>query len=188
MYHKKYEDVRHTVVYGKQGCGKDMLIVHWLMEHNMQGKKIFANADLKIPHTRINTMQDVENSHDGVLYLHDMDLLFNSRDFILKKEQGKQEHILELVNNMRKRKLQLYGSCHRPKNIDVKLRTLIHYWISPKMQCIGQDKTNLWNWIIKYDVFDEFEQFMYTAVIRNLPWIATKYDTYETVKQLTNNR
>lgn len=184
-YHRKYDRIEHRMVYGKQGCGKDLLIVAWLYWLVKETQKtIYSNSPLSFTYKPIRTVKDIEDARNGVLYLHDMDLLFNSRDFILKRNQSKQESLLELVNNMRKHGLQLIGSCHRPRNIDVKLRTLISYWINPRLVRVGPDDTNLWHYVIYYDVMDEYGKYLYSAKMGDLPVYADKYDTYDCVKAL----
>lgn len=186
-YFKKAETIKHIIVFGKQGTGKDLLIVSWLTQKSLENVKIYSNSKLNIPHEFISSVRDIQEARDGWLYLHDIDLLFNSRDFALKKNQNKQETLLGLVNNMRKHGLTLVASCHRPKNIDVKLRTLIGYWVSPRMICVGPDRTNLWDWTILYDVYDEFGQFSHTARLSGLPTFAENYDTYDTVRPLVES-
>ncbi len=185
-YFKKIENIKHVIVFGKQGTGKDLLIVSWLTQFNEQGTKIYSNSELKFSYEEIKSVKDISDARDGYLYLHDIDLLFNSRDFMLKKNQDKQETLLHLVNNMRKHGLTLIASCHRPKNIDVKLRTLIGFWVQPRMIQIGPDKSNLWDWIIIYDVFDEFNKFSHSARLDALPMFAVNYDTYDCVRPLVS--
>ncbi len=181
-YYQKAIPIKHTLVFGKQGSGKDLLIVGWLYRAQLEGKVIYSNSPLEFPHKSIDSVSDVEEARDGILYLHDMDLIFNSRDF--KNNSDSKNGLLELVNNMRKHGLSLYGSCHRPKSIDVKVRTLVNYWINPRMVRVGDDPSNLWHYNIIYDVFDEFGLFSHSAVAKDLPVYAGLYNTYDCVKAL----
>lgn len=178
-YMKKKEPIKHTLVFGKQGCGKDLLIIGWLYHAFNEGKTIYANSELKFPYEKIESVKDIEGARNGLLYLHDVDLLFNSREW-----KTADKGLLELVNNMRKHRLSLFASCHRVKSIDVKVRSLINYFIQPRMVQVGENKENLWHWNIVYDVFDEFGKYTHSAKVKELPIYAGLYDTYECVRPL----
>lgn len=182
-YFRKNDDIKHIIIFGKQGKGKDLFAVSYLADH-INKRKVYSNSPLKFPYYGVHSIRDIELARDGYLYLHDMDLIFNSRDFILKRNQDKQEGLLEIVNNMRKHGLSLIGTCHRQKSIDVKVRSLINYWIQTDLVLIGDDDTNMYDYVIKFDVWDEYGNFIYSGTVSNLPKYAVMYDTDDCVKPL----
>jgi hypothetical protein len=184
MYFKKLEPIKHVVILGKQGTGKDLLANKFVWDEYNKGKTIYANQELyNINYKKIESVNDIDNAFNGILYLHDIDLIFNSRDFMLGNKNT-EAGLLEIVNNLRKQKLELIATCHRPKSIDVKVRTLINYWIIPELILEGKDENNFYDYIIKYKIYDEYQDYIGMHFIGNLPFYCKNYDTNARVKQL----
>jgi len=195
----------HVVAVGRQGTGKDALLVwdiynlfyfkrsifepyffiHGYHNYENEPVNVYSNCHLYLPYTPIKSVRDVEEAHDGVLYLHDLDLWFNSRGYLSKKDNPE---LLRLVNDMRKRNLQLRGSCHRIDSIDVKLRTLIHYWVVPDLVFIDKEKDLLDfdNYNIMYKVYDSDRVFLSNGFLDFFDFKRSVmfYNTNEEVREL----
>lgn len=193
----------HVIGVGKQGTGKDVLLVSDIKKMITEGKSIFehfysmdgyyyyenrpkrvySNMSLKMDYIPLKTVKDVETASDGILYISDLDLWFNSRGFLTKKDNPE---LLRLVNDMRKRGLQLRGSCHRVNSIDVKLRTLIHFWFEPKMVLIGKDPSKRSSYGVSYTFYDAYRSELGNGFLDSESYKENTefYDTDEEVKEL----
>lgn len=196
----------HIIFIGKQRTGKDRLILEeiynmlvynfniferFLLQENLdfypkEDLKVYANLDLDkkvFPNfRRLNNMDDVENAYGpGYLWIHDSDDWFDSRDIWNSK---KNKRMLHIVNNMAKRKLMGRFSCHRINSLDIKLRSLMNLKVLPNMVCIGHDRTIFNNWIIQYDVFNEWDKKIGNGILNDLVTNANFYNTEEEVREL----
>ena len=194
----------HVLAVGKQRATKDIVLVadiYHLVHHkrsifhnffckeqyyayNREVGTVYANCELDktvFPnYKRVDTVAEVESAHDGILFVHDADQWFNSRDILFKKNN---EQLLTLINNMGKRRLQGRFSAHRKKSVDVKLRSLMTLVIEPKPIVVG-DWRYLDNYVSHYKVYDSCDKKIGEGAQDRLQEYAMLYDTEEEVKSI----
>lgn len=204
---QKLPDILHTFFINFQGSGKDILInadifhmyfykksifddVYKLMlnrpNYVSRIDNIYANCDLNKEvfgddFTRIDTVSDIKDCEDGVIYFNDCERWFNSRGFSLVRADAE---LLDLVNNTRKAGCMMRASAHRFMSIDVKLRDLIPVWIMPDMYCVGDSK-KLKDYVIVYKVIRSNGKLLCMNKLKDLPKYCGLYDTLEKTLPLT---
>lgn len=156
---KKYPPVRHLLIIGKPGTYKDVSAVRFCHEAVMSNKNVYSNLELNMPSTKINSVKDFMGLRDdpknpGVCYFHDIGALFHSRDF--KKSGNKSDARKCLVNNYRKRGMQIIGTLHRENEIDIEIRLIMDFFVYPTVKNIGdpenmEDDIIVLNWYTNPD-------------------------------------
>lgn len=100
----------------------------------------------------VKSKQDILDSHDGILYLHDAELYFKNIGMNMRTDSN---DIIQFINNKRKDKISLRLSMHRFMSIHVRVRELIPMWVKPDMYCDDlRDYSKLNNYQIFYKVYD----------------------------------
>lgn len=191
-YFRKLDPINHILAVGKQGDGKDLLLVSFLYNEHKKGSKIYSNTWLDFPFKEVNSMNDiVENidpSDKNCLYLHDVDQIYSSRTFMVDKKKYKNsvEILSHITNNCRKLNTQLLISAHRYKNIEVLIRVLLKYVVKCRMVRLEYTAPkNFYDYGIFYRVFDtDLNKVVYKDLLRNLPFYAKKFNTLDMVKPL----
>lgn len=191
-------DISHKICVGKQGSCKDLLIVSWVFdEYRRRGCKVYSVGELfGIDYVRVRCFDDLLNARGdpdnvGIVYWHDMDLEFDSRSSM--RNTSKQTKLLFIVNQLRKRNLVLYGSIHRINSIDVKVRSLIRYWVVPEKLYLGDlfggGKSNMYNYMARYTIFDEYGLEVGKGFLSGADMVryCVCYNTYEEIGSILDD-
>lgn len=145
----------HVLFFNKQRTFKDFVLVKDIFDHVRKKESIFDNwfkmeyceyyeRDIRNVYANcwldssyfpsgvkfevVDSVEQVDGLRDGILYLHDIEMIFNSRGKLSDKDMIQ---LLKIVNNAGKHRVQIRGSCHRDMSVDVKLRSLINLWVKP---------------------------------------------------------
>lgn len=192
---------------GQERSGKDLLILKNLYNLKKYGKSIFHDAMiLKNQHLYINydkiyfngwldkrifpnynrlrSIADIEECHHGFVWISDADLWFNSR-LSMKNLGVADQMIMQLITTMGKRQCTCFFSGKRPKNLDIKIRTLCNFKVECEMICIKpEDEWKLKNWIIHYTVFDEDDNYIIDGIADKLDEVCNYYNTEEIIENI----
>jgi len=190
----------HVLFTGKQRTCKDIIIVKDIFSHVRDGVSLFdiwfqiEHLDLyerKIRNVFSNCWLDdsyfpsdvnfevvsdvgmIDDLRDGILYLTDVEMLFNSRGRFSDKDMVA---LLEIVNNAGKHRVQIRGSCHRDMSVDVKLRSLINLWVSP-IPYHGDNTLN--SYTVACEIYDSDLKKIGFDVVDGLHRVAPLYNTNE---------
>lgn len=200
-----HEGYPHVLFFQQQGKYKDISIVKDIYDHCKNKVSIFEpflfmesqfNYCRDIKHVfsncwlddsffpgveRINSIEQVDTLRDGVLFIHDLERLFNSRGSLTDKDMNV---LVDMVNNARKHRIMIRGSCHREMSIDVKLRSLACLWVSPEPYPVG-DYWIMNDYRIILTVFNNWSvKPIGVLPLNDLYAYADLYDTVEESKAL----
>lgn len=159
MMFQKYPTINPTLVVGQPGNYKDITCVKFCYDGSKEKKKIMSNIRLKFSDHLIKTsdIPDLygDNLNPSILYLHDIGLIFHSRDWkdITTKQERK-----TIVGNFRKRGIELLGSLHREMELEIEIRMMCVYFIYPEFYNIGDPK-NMEDDIVVLRIFDKPDMF-----------------------------
>lgn len=179
----------NIMIWGLQGEGKDLLAIKWCLDYFKKGHKVYTNQDVSFQEKKIESFEDLRGASGtiekhGVLYLHDVDLIFNSRDLMLRRYSQENEGVLEIINNSRKNHLVCFFTTHRIKNVDVKIRSICKYLIIPRLM-----RGN--GWMSDAGIFYEIHTFdgksssrIGNLVESDLVEAAASYDTFSHTNRL----
>lgn len=209
---KKINDsVFKVMVVGKERSGKDLFILKNIYDYVKTGKftidpflkieslynypkinEIWFNGwlDKKIfkNYNYLKTELEFKNIKNSIVWISDADIWFNSR--ITYKGTDKEQQILDVISSQGKNMNFNFFSAKRPKNTDIKIRTLCNFKIECKKLC-GNIKNcrYLKNWLIYYKVFDEYDDKIGESYIKgnDLIKICDYYNTNEKVNNLIKN-
>jgi hypothetical protein len=116
-----------TLIVGRQGSGKTLLIVKLAWEYYKQGKKIYSNIKLKFRFYKLN-YNDIVNCvlSNAVIILDEIHLLLSNRECMRKAN-------IEITNGflgmIRKKNVELIGSLQTLRKCDIKVREECDYII-----------------------------------------------------------
>ncbi len=71
-------------IIGEYSAGKTALMTAIAYRDHLQGIPIYSNYHLKFPHTRIHTVQDMDNMQQGTFVMDEAWYTFDSRAFSSK--------------------------------------------------------------------------------------------------------
>lgn len=183
---RKYPKIEHILIIGKPGTYKDITAVKFCQDSFIfDGSSIYSNLTLGFKHILVSKYKDLEdlkgdNWKPGIVFLHDIGFYFHSRDF--KNRNLEQiDARKSLINNYRKRGLQILGTLHREKEIDIEIRLIIDWFIYPSVFNVG-DENNMEDDIILLEWFDEPDAYE----DGKKPKIKTFYDKPDRYARLFN--
>jgi hypothetical protein len=115
----------HLVI-GLQGSGKTLFLVSRAIRGYQEGKKIYSNIDLSFPYIPID-YNDIVNCvyEDAIVIIDEVHQLLPSRRSTSKINISIVDGFLSMV---RKKGLQVYGSCQTARKVDVRFREEADYW------------------------------------------------------------
>lgn len=185
-----HEPLFNVMIWGLQGEGKDLLAIKWCLDYHKKGHKVYTNQEVSFQDGKIESFADLRTAagnieKHGVLYMHDVDLIFNSRDLMLRRYAEENEGVLEIINNSRKNHLICLFTTHRIKNVDVKIRSICKYLVIPRLL-----RGN--GWMSDAAVYYEVHNFdgkssskIGNLIETNLLEAATTYDTFSHTNRLS---
>lgn len=150
-------------------------------------KRVFANCWLDESYfdcEYVSSKEQIDSCHDGILYLHDLELLFDSRASL---KRSAMDELIDLVNNAGKNHLQIRASGHRRMSIDVKLRSLVTLWVETFPSYDGKEEgvdMLLENFVVFTKVYNCDLEPIGNVVFKDLNGVCGLYDTDEKVKLL----
>lgn len=197
------EFIYHTLVINQQGTGKDLLLNAENSYHYVYDRSLFHNVLTYVfrkPHyvkhinniysnSKLNcdvfgddyyymeTVSDVKDAKDGIMYFNDMEGWFNSRGMDMTKPSPA---LIGLVNNTRKERVLMDGSAHRFMSVDVKVRELFQVICVPDMVLKPNcDYHKLSSWIVMVSLYDCYGNMLLSFPIEDLWKYCGLYDTFE---------
>lgn len=190
----------HVLMVGKQRSCKDIVLVKDIFTHVRDKRsifdlwfekefldlyernvnRVFANCWLDdsyfpgdVSFEFVDSIEQIDGLRDGILYLHDLEMIFNSRGKFSDKDMLA---LLEIVNNAGKHRVMIRGSCHRNMSVDVKLRSLINLWCEPVPY---HTDNSLNSYTVALNIFDCDLVRVGFDVVDGLHRFASLYDTNE---------
>ena len=108
-----------TLVIGRQGSGKTLLLVRQAIANYDKGKTIYSNIHLKtIPYKKIKAQDIIDcNYKNAVVILDEIHLLLSNRDSMKKMNKSITNGFLSMV---RKMDLIVLGSTQTIRKVDIK--------------------------------------------------------------------
>lgn len=184
------------------GSGKDLMLNADIFELYTSGKSLFdeiirfvfnrpyyytdiegiyANCKMNSvfgdDYYRVKSYQDIKDAENGVLYLHDCEVYFNSLGMNMRSEDGK---LIKFINNKRKDNIIFRMSLHRFMSIHVRVRELIPCWIIPDLFLVpNMNEKRMNDYVVKYRVCDCDGFTLFENILEGLPKYAKLYDTLE---------
>lgn len=213
--HPKYNmnifpDVFKIMVTGKERSGKDIFILKNIYDYINTGKftihpyLIIENLDNYQEHYRtiyyngklnnnyfkqyieLKEEKQFDKIYCSNIWISDADTWFNSR--LTFKGGDKEQQIMQKIANMGKNFNFCWYSIKRPKNIDVKIRTLCNLKVDVKKLCINRkERDKIRSWIIYYKIYDENDKKIGENFINNLYEFCWLFDTKEIIRELIKN-
>jgi hypothetical protein len=140
-----------------------------------------------MPHTLVKSVDEYVELRDepmnpGMCYVHDIGTLFHSRDF--KKKGTSVDARKHMVNNYRKRGLQIIGTLHRENEIDIEIRLIVDFFVYPKVYNVGdpenmEDDVVVLRWYDKPEMYDQGEKPRFKTYYDHPERYARLFDTLE---------
>jgi hypothetical protein len=147
-------------------------------------KHVFSNVWLDERYfpsfEKIESIEQVDSLRDGILYLSDIERLFNSRGSLTDKQMNE---LIDIVDNAGKHQIQVRGSSHRSMSVDVKIRTIVNLWVEPEPYPVG-DYGKLENYVVCLRVYDGEMHKLGRFAVDELNRYANLYNTNEESRRL----
>lgn len=169
---------------GKQGSGKTYSVVEYLLEHNKQGKKIYANLKSikNVEYTYISSFEellDLRKEQDCIIFY---DEIFTA----LTKQSKINKEVMDFLSQMRKRKIIFLTTAQEWAEIPLTFRRYCRYQIDCSMHnfIIGilikkfYDAENM-HWSTEDNDF--VAPILETTVSKLVLSTANSYDTFEQI-------
>jgi hypothetical protein len=163
-----------VAIIGELGCGKTLALT-FLAWHNYQnkGKKIFSNYKFKtIPFEYVSEAEDINNMHSGFFAGDELWLWLDSRSSHSKKNK----FISSILIKSRKRNLEIVYTTQSFFQIDVRVRNITDFIITPVLS--KSERTCKLLWYTK-------ESFMMNKPVKIIKF-KTKdfFDMYDTTEEI----
>jgi Holliday junction resolvase len=166
---------------GLQGTGKTMLMTKLgQIAHKKSGSKIYANYHISYDYTPIVSLNDIDRMRDGIFLADELWLWLFSRSSMTKLNQ----ELSKLIMLNRKRRLTIIYTAQLYRTVDILLRRVTNFTITPNIVRIGEFE-NEYEYTIKFRICNEIGQFLKNGIIRsNLKEMGAQYNTLEEIKGL----
>lgn len=121
---KEEETITIHCILNRLGEGKTLLLTVMAISNYLKGREVFSNYQLEIPHTRLHSLEDVNQIRQGFFAADDFYIWANSRRF--KDNRG-----IDLVlGKSRKRGIDIAWTATRPMQVDINIRINTHFaWV-----------------------------------------------------------
>ena len=161
---RKYPVINHILIVGKPGTYKDVTAVKFCFDRQIsKDAMIYSNLNLVMKHKVISNIDDIINLHGdnwnpSTFYYHDIGNLFHSRNF--KAKGNIVDARKSLVNNYRKRGINIIGTLHRENEIDIEIRRIMDVFVYPYVVNNGdadnmEDDIVVLRWYNKPDQYED---------------------------------
>ena len=128
-------------IFGLQGTGKTMLLTALGVLAHRENIPIYANYHLTIPYTPIDSLEDIDQIHDGIFLADELWLWCFSRSSMTRMNQD----LIKIVMLNRKRGVTIAYTTQTIGQADKLLRNVTNTWIEPHIMPIygiAEDKVN----------------------------------------------
>jgi len=143
-------------IVGLQGTGKTMVMTGLGYSEKLRGKQIYANYSLKYPYTYIDSLQALDNIHDGIVLLDEFWLWVFNRSSMSRINQD----IVKIVMLNRKRGITILYTEQTYTQVDKLIRNVTNYWILPKIRpLLVPDKDKIENHVRNKYGYHNTEEF-----------------------------
>jgi len=198
------------MVSGKQGVGKTMVMTAMGFMEYLRGTKIYANYHLNYDYTPVTSMDDMFQMKNGLFLADELWRWLQSRRSMRKDQL---EILSDVVENLRKRNMDMIFSTHHPMHIDTMVRRVTTHYIIPKIiplvvpdnDLLSQfidDKEELKdayiavkdiishpeNYAVHVTIYDEMDYPIRTFMLENLEFWGSMYDTRQEIGQLNKEK
>jgi len=118
-----------TIVEGRPGMGKSVFLVCEILRYLRQGKQVYTNVRMALPKDRvkwiqnlhfIESLEDIVKLREGKIVLDEVQIYLNSRNW-----DKLDIRFQLLLQQHRKRGLDILGACQSLKRADVVFRELV---------------------------------------------------------------
>jgi len=125
-----------TVIEGRPGTGKTVFLVYKILNYLRLGQTVYTNIDIATDHLsdyelerlhHIDSLEDIINLREGKIVLDEVQTYLNSRNW-----DKLDIRFQLLLQQHRKRGLDIIGATQSVKRADVVFRELVHYFFSVK--------------------------------------------------------
>jgi len=125
-----------TVIEGRPGTGKTVFLVYKIVKYLSYGYIVYTNVDIDTQYLspdectrlhRIDSLEDIVNLREGKIVLDEVQTYLNSRNW-----DKLDIRFQLLLQQHRKRGLDIIGATQSVKRADVVFRELVHYFYSVK--------------------------------------------------------
>jgi len=119
-------------IFGLQGCGKTMAMTALGYLAHKKKVPIYSNYHLEYPYTPIDTLEDINQIHDGVFLADELWLWCFSRSSQTKLNQD----LIKIVMLNRKRNVTIVYTTQNIIQVDKLLRLVTTTWVEPHIRPI----------------------------------------------------
>lgn len=130
-----------VAIIGELGCGKTLGLTFLAWHNANRGKKIYSNYKLvDIPHTYVDKTEDIDDMHNGFFAGDEMWLWLDSRSSHSKRNK----FISSILIKSRKRNMEIVYTTQSFYQIDVRIRNITDYIVTPVMSRSGSTCKLMW--------------------------------------------
>ena len=114
---------------GHLGSGKTLALTWMAIQQWIEGRDIYSNYNLKIPHYYVRNTNFIDNMRDGFACMDELWLWADSYKFMTKKTQ----FVNKVLAKSRKRGFDIGYTTQTPKQVAKRIREITDYWVFPDL-------------------------------------------------------